>query len=104
MKIDNSETNIDATHENRVAGPKQKPDWLLALEQQSWQAELFVSGIAIFSALKLPRLVSELTDFLLAWLPHGMMGWLPYFVTWYLVIGAVGLIACFFFHFVLRSF
>lgn len=31
--------------------PKKKPKWLRALESQSWQAELVISGLAIFGSL-----------------------------------------------------
>ena len=83
---------------------KHKADWLLDLEQQSWQAELLVSGIAIFSTLKLPGLIHQLTDLLLALLPNEMMGWFPFYTVWYLMIGASGLIISFIYHFILRSF
>ena len=42
---------------------KKKPKWLRILEQQSWQAELLISGIAIVGALQLPELIHEFTDF-----------------------------------------
>ena len=38
----------------------EKPSWLLKLEQESWQAELIVSGVAILGTLQLPNLVDRL--------------------------------------------
>jgi len=36
-----------------------KPNWLLNLEQESWQAELIISGLAIFGSLQLPDLIDR---------------------------------------------
>jgi len=37
----------------------EKPTWLQVLEAKSWQAELIVSGIAIFGSLQLPELLNR---------------------------------------------
>ena len=39
--------------------PINKPDWLVNLEQESWQAELIISGLAILGALQLPGLIDR---------------------------------------------
>ena len=82
----------------------EKADWLVALEQQSWQAELLVSSIAIFGTLQLPGLIMSLIDFMLIYLPRDMMGWLPFFICFYLIMASVGLAILFIYHFVARSF
>jgi len=73
---------------------KKKPKWLKILEQQSWQAELLISGLAIYGSLQLPGLVFLFNDWLLAELPHDMMGWIPYMFIWF---------AFFIFHFLSRT-
>ena len=42
-----------------------KPKWLRRLEKESWQAELIVSGIAIFGALQLPGLLEKAIEYCL---------------------------------------
>jgi len=91
-------------NDTKTVDVKEKADWLLALEQQSWQAELLVSGIAIFGTLKLPTLIPEIINLMLAWLPNDMMGWLPYYIVFYLALASTGLIVSFLCHFILRSF
>ena len=44
---------------------KKKPKWLRALETQSLQAELVISGLAIFGSLQLPSLLNNLVDYCL---------------------------------------
>ena len=41
---------------------KKKPDWLTALESQSWQAELIASGLAIVGSLSLGPLINSFAD------------------------------------------
>lgn len=83
---------------------KAKADWLVNLEQQSWQAELLVSSIAIFGTLQLPSLIMTLIDSMLIHLPRDMMGWMPFFICFYLIMASVGLAILFIYHFVVRSF
>lgn len=45
--------------------PKKKPKWLKALESQSWQAELVISGLAIFGSLQLPSFLNGIVDYCL---------------------------------------
>lgn len=80
-----------------------KPKWLEQLEKESWQAELLISGIALFAASQLPKLVERLIDFVLVNIPptdaalfYGLFVLLYFGV--YLLVG--GLIL----HFLLRAF
>lgn len=41
---------------------KPKPEWLKRLEQESYQAELIVSGVALLGALQLPELLDRLLN------------------------------------------
>jgi hypothetical protein len=79
-----------------------KPEWLKRLEAESWQAEMIVSGIAIFGSLQLPGLISRLIDYQLFNLPETLM-WPAYFINIYLYIGTALLIGGFMIHFVLRA-
>ncbi|MFT6321421.1 MAG: hypothetical protein ACJAT4_002351 [Granulosicoccus sp.] len=47
------------------SSPKKRPKWLRALESQSWQAELIISGLAIFGSLQLPALLNNLINYCL---------------------------------------
>ncbi len=81
---------------------KEKPTWLQILEAESWQAEMLVSGAAIYGSLLLPDLIRELIDMALLWLPEGALN-ICYFIFWYLTICASVLIVSFILHFVLRA-
>ncbi|NET33448.1 MAG: hypothetical protein F6K19_15740 [Cyanothece sp. SIO1E1] len=81
---------------------KEKPTWLQILEAESWQAEMLVSGAAIYGSLLLPDLIRQLIDMALLWLPEGALS-ICYFIFWYLTICASVLIISFILHFVLRA-
>lgn len=81
---------------------KEKPTWLQILEAESWQAEMLVSGAAIYGSLLLPDLIRQLIDMALLWLPEGALN-ICYFIFWYLTICASVLIVSFILHFVLRA-
>lgn len=81
---------------------KEKPTWLQILEAESWQAEMLVSGVAIYGSLLLPDLIRQLIDKALLWLPEGALN-ICYFIFWYLTICASLLIVAFNLHFVLRA-
>ena len=81
---------------------KEKPTWLQILEAESWQAEMLVSGAAIYGSLLLPDLIRRLIDLALLWLPEGALN-ICYFIFWYLTICASILIVSFILHFVLRA-
>lgn len=85
--------------------PKQKsykPEWLINLEQESWQAELIISGLAIFGSLQLPDLITRFGQWAFAFFPHDM-GIFLYAIQLYLYFSACGLIIGFILHFILRA-
>lgn len=76
------------------------PKWLKKLEQESWQAELIVSGLAIYGSLQLPGAVIKLGS----WTINSMNpSTLIYTGIWYLYIATIIIAASFIFHFVLRA-
>lgn len=79
-----------------------KPEWLKNLEEESWQAELIISGIAIYGTLQIPDLVEWLLDWCLATVDDSFFKLLYLFFT-YLGLGAYMLILIFIAHFVLRT-
>ncbi|MEM6397918.1 MAG: hypothetical protein AAF741_16330 [Bacteroidota bacterium] len=79
-----------------------KPAWLAKLEEESWQAELIISGIAILGALQLPELADDLQYYLLDILYRSEFTFWT-FVTIFLQIGINLLIVTFIAHFVLRT-
>ncbi|MEZ5043493.1 MAG: hypothetical protein R2828_26590 [Saprospiraceae bacterium] len=83
-------------------GKKEKPTWLQILEAESWQAEMLISGAAIYGSLQLPTLISRLIDKALLWLPDDILE-ISYFIFWYLILGSSTLIVCFILHFVIRA-
>ncbi|GJM35713.1 MAG: hypothetical protein DHS20C18_47140 [Saprospiraceae bacterium] len=81
---------------------KSKPTWLQILEAESWQAELLISGLAIYASLQLPEMLIDLYDWILLHLSEGYLS--PLFYTiWYLMIVSSMLIVNFILHFVLRA-
>lgn len=81
---------------------KEKPTWLQILEAESWQAEMLISGVAIYGSLMLPDLIRDLIDKALLWLPEDALD-ISYFIFWYLTICSSALILSFILHFVLRA-
>ncbi|MEL6393715.1 MAG: hypothetical protein AAFR97_13255, partial [Bacteroidota bacterium] len=79
-----------------------KPEWLAKLEQESWQAELIISGIAILGALQLPELVNDLQYYLLDTLHREEIFFWGFIMT-FMQIGVNLLILTFIAHFVLRT-
>jgi len=80
-----------------------KAKWLKRLEKESWQAELIISGLALYGTFMLPPYVNRITDLLIKslspdeyWLGYGMM------VMAYL--GVAFLSGFFLIHFVLRGY
>lgn len=88
-----------------MENPSQSPTpnaWLEKLELDSWQAELIISGIAIYGSLQLPGLIETLVNRVIVNLP-GDYHYLFYFVFWYLLLAATTFITSFIGHFLLRS-
>ncbi|MEO1260601.1 MAG: hypothetical protein AAFZ15_17525, partial [Bacteroidota bacterium] len=80
----------------------ERPKWLKRLERESWQAELIVSGAAIFGSLQLPGLLKNLIELSLIWIPESIhLG--VYMLFIYLFFAADVLIVCLIVHFVARS-
>lgn len=79
-----------------------KPKWLRKLEQESWQAELIISGAAIYGSLQLPYYINKLVDFCITFFqPENYF--IVYFFFIYLFCASTFLIICFVTHFVLRA-
>lgn len=79
-----------------------KPAWLVKLEEESWQAELIISGAAIFGTLQLPDLVNQLEDYVLLTINReALLFWSM--VVLFLRLLATVLIGTFLIHFVLRT-
>lgn len=83
--------------------PVKKPKWLKVLEKQSWQAELIVSGLAIFGSLQLPRIIKDIENYAIYKSPEKLLDVLPIaFLILYII--AQSLIVGFLIHFILRAF
>ena len=80
---------------------QKKPKWLRRLEQESWQAELVISGLAIYGALQLPDLIETIAQWFVVRTGEGSM--MLYLIFFYLMISANMLIFTFIAHFVLRT-
>lgn len=88
--------------DKQYSNAPQTPEWLKKLEEESWQAELIISGLAIYGTLQLPELVEWLMDWCLASLDSSYFKLFYLFFT-YLGFGAYMLIFIFIAHFVLRA-
>ena len=79
------------------------PKWLRRLERESWQAELIVSGLAIYGSFKLPDIVFWFIDYLITHLAmeHYFMG---YMLSYILLLGFSALTTFFIIHFILRGY
>lgn len=82
--------------------PKPKPQWLERLEQESYQAELIVSGVALLGAFQLPGLLDQLLNWCLQRTTAEQQELLGYLFI-YLLFGAFILIFNFVLHFSLRT-
>jgi len=82
---------------------KKNPKWLRRLERESWQAELLVSGVALFGCLQLPNLLYSLADFMLNILPIEQY-FVGHVICFANLLAVAFLTAFFFFHFVLRAY
>ncbi|WP_367387926.1 hypothetical protein [Lewinella sp. LCG006] len=76
--------------------------WLERLSMESWQAEMVISGVAIFGSFQLFDGVSSLIDWLYFRLPGSFM-YVAYFLCFYLFIAVAMLSMSFLGHFVVRS-
>lgn len=79
-----------------------KPKWLRKLERESWQAELIISGAALFGSLQLPGILENFQHYLLLNYERASLQ-LWFFATSYWVLFVYGLIFLFVFHFIVRA-
>ncbi len=79
-----------------------KPKWLRKLEQQSWQAELVVSGVAIYGALQLPDMVNRLANWALLNQSDNILSF-GFLFFQYLNFASLILLFGFFIHFIMRT-
>lgn len=79
-----------------------KPKWLRRLERESWQAELIISGAAIFGTLQLPYLLDRFQYYLLLNYERSALS-LWFFATSYWALFVYCLIIVFILHFVIRA-
>jgi len=80
----------------------EKPNWLLNLEQESWQAELIISGLAILGSLQLPDLIDRFGQWGLTYFSADLGFFLTLFLI-YLHFTSGILIFAFISHFILRA-
>ena len=79
-----------------------KPRWLRKLERESWQAELLISGIALFGTLQLPGLLRMSQNYLLLNSTNeSLFYW--FFAQSYWVFFVYILIGLFMYHFIIRT-
>lgn len=79
------------------------PKWLRRLEKESWQAELIISGLALYGALYLPEFVYWLSDTLIDFFPvnYYLAG---YTISFFYLFGVSILTTFFIIHFILRAY
>ncbi|MEZ4984992.1 MAG: hypothetical protein R2795_08155 [Saprospiraceae bacterium] len=76
--------------------------WLEQLATESWQAELVISGVALYGAFQLSAGVDQLIDWLFFTLPESLAE-IAYFAGFYLIIAVITLSASFLVHFIVRA-
>lgn len=81
---------------------KVKASWISRLAEESWEAELIISGIAIYGSLKAPPLLYSLVDWGLFTFSDDILFFFQYFFL-YLFVGVQSLIGCFILHFLMRA-
>jgi len=78
-----------------------KPDWLQALEAQSWQAELIASGLAIYGSLSLGVYLDNIAEWAVLRFDDRILDIL-YFFVFYIYIAHAVLVISFITHLALR--
>ncbi|MCB0550595.1 MAG: hypothetical protein KDD19_23700 [Phaeodactylibacter sp.] len=81
---------------------EKKPKWLRRLEQESWQAELVISGVAIFGSLQLPGWINGGIGFAISHFSQEYLDFLRFVFT-YALVGSQLLIFNFILHFSMRT-
>jgi len=90
-----------STEENREVQAPKVSGWLRKLADESWQAELIISGIAIFGTLSLPELITEVGNWCLITFAEDKF-FLLGMIMIYLYVMSGGLIVAFLVHFFIR--
>ncbi len=80
-----------------------QPKWLRRLEKESWQAELIISGLALFGTFQLPTIANWLINLLIRNLPKDQY-LLGYVISYGALAGASFLTTFFLIHLVLRAY
>jgi len=80
---------------------KNKPDWLQALEAQSWQAELIASGLAIYGSLSMGIYIDSFAEWAVLRFSDRILSIL-YFFMFYIYIAHAVLVISFITHLALR--
>ena len=82
---------------------KSTPKWLRRLEKESWQAELLISGLALYGTLHLPKFVYWVADTLINFLPVDY--YLAGYAIAFLYLFGISILTTFFIiHFILRAY
>jgi len=90
--------------ENTPNGKEIKtPKWLRRLEKESWQAELLISGLALFGSFQLPEFSYWLIDLFVKNLPHEQYFW-GYMIAYMSLFGVSILSTFFIIHLILRAY
>lgn len=79
-----------------------KGAWMERLAMESWQAEMVISGVAIFGSFQLFDILNGLSSWFYFNLPEGFMG-IAYFLCFYLLVAVAVLVMSFLAHFILRA-
>ena len=101
---ENNTTKIQLEEPLSLEPEKTKvPKWLRRLEKESWQAELLISGLALYGTLHLPKFVYWVADTLINVLPvdYYLAG---YAISFLYLFGISILTTFFIIHFILRAY
>lgn len=79
-----------------------KAAWMERMALESWQAEMVISGVAIFGSFQLLDSMNGLIDWCYFNLPEELMG-MSYFLCFYLMVAVAVLIMSFLVHFIIRA-
>ena len=95
--------NNTGEHQDQVLERVQVPHWLQRLKDESWEAELLVSAIAIFGTFQLFKVVDWTTNFFIDWLPSNQH-LIGYFIVTSALLAVSILVSMFVIHFFLRAY
>lgn len=93
----------DQNTEQTTEETQQEKSWLQTLKEQSWEAELLVSGIAIIGAFQLFDFIRWATNMFIDKLDYSQYG-IGYFITFFGLFAVSILVSMFVIHFFLRAY